>query len=172
MAFKSNEKSRIALSPGERRALLILATLLLIGLLAGQVRRAIDRDTAPVRVEGLEQLAARPSQADTADLSNASSSVAIQGSKGVISTPKVVGGEKDATADKPASSDVPEQIDINRASQQELETLPGIGPVLAGRIVEWRTVHGSFQCLEDLKLVKGIGEKTVQRLTPLLTVTP
>lgn len=172
MAFKGNEKSRIALSPGERRAVLILAALLLIGFLAGQARRFFDRDTSTVQVEGLEQLVAEPSPADTADGTNASSSVARQGSEGVISTPKVVDGGAVVDSPKAADSAVPGKININRANQQELETLPGIGPVLAGRIIEWRRAHGSFKRLEDLKLVKGIGDKTVERLAPYLTVAP
>ncbi|MFH0883083.1 MAG: helix-hairpin-helix domain-containing protein [bacterium] len=172
MAFKSSEKSRIALSPGERRALLTLAALLLLGLLAGQIRRYMDRDTSVVRVEGLQQLVPDTSQTGSSEIPNASTSVAIQGSEGVISTPEDVGGGTGVETGKASTSALPHKVDINQASIEELESLPGIGPVMAERIVEWRRIHGSFQRLEDLKLVKGIGDKTFRRISPLVTVTP
>ena len=49
-------------------------------------------------------------------------------------------------------------IDLNRASAAELEDLPGVGPVLANRIVAYRDLHGSFAAVEDLLDVGGIGE--------------
>jgi len=61
-------------------------------------------------------------------------------------------------------------MDVNRASQEELQTLPGIGPVLARRIVDRRTAR-PFRDVEELTEVKGIGEKRLARLRPLLTVS-
>jgi competence protein ComEA len=49
-------------------------------------------------------------------------------------------------------------LDLNRASASELEGLPGIGPVLAERIMEWRTEHGGFASIDQLREVPGIGE--------------
>ena len=48
-------------------------------------------------------------------------------------------------------------ININRASVGELDSLPGIGPVLASRIIEYRKVHGPFATLDELRKVRGIG---------------
>jgi len=56
------------------------------------------------------------------------------------------------------------QIDLNRATAGDLEGLPRIGPALARRIVDYRAAHGPFKRMEDLKHVKGIGEKTLERL--------
>lgn len=63
------------------------------------------------------------------------------------------------------------KIDINRATEQDLESLPGIGPVLAGRIVEHRHGVGSFRDIEDLRDVKGIGKKKFDRIRNLIKVT-
>lgn len=65
-----------------------------------------------------------------------------------------------------------ERIDPNTASADELVRLPRVGPALAGRIVEWRTVHGPFRTLADLQQVRGIGPRLVERLAPLVQVAP
>lgn len=59
-------------------------------------------------------------------------------------------------------------VDLNRAGVDELEGLPGVGPVLAERIVAYRTEHGPFQAIEDLLSVTGIGERKLESLRPHL----
>jgi len=54
-------------------------------------------------------------------------------------------------------------VDINTADLDELQTLDGIGPALAGRIIEYREAHGPFQSVEGLLEVKGIGEATLEQ---------
>lgn len=61
-------------------------------------------------------------------------------------------------------------LDLNTASAQDLEALPGIGPVLAGRIIQHRETHGPYKTLEDLLAVPGIGKKKLAQLAPLLMV--
>ncbi|MGI6632937.1 MAG: ComEA family DNA-binding protein [Bacillota bacterium] len=61
-------------------------------------------------------------------------------------------------------------ININTATQAELEALPGIGPSLASAIVEYRSRFGPFARIEDLQKVSGIGEKTFAKLAPLIAV--
>ena len=61
-------------------------------------------------------------------------------------------------------------IDPNRASQADLETLPGIGPVLARRIIDYRRVHGPYKKIADLRKVSGIGRKKLEKIKPYLTI--
>ena len=55
-------------------------------------------------------------------------------------------------------------VNINTAGVSELDSLPGIGPVLAQRIVDWRTENGPFRSAEDLLEVEGIGRSTLENL--------
>ncbi|HYT66165.1 MAG TPA: helix-hairpin-helix domain-containing protein [Vicinamibacterales bacterium] len=62
-------------------------------------------------------------------------------------------------------------VNLNTASQAQLETLPGVGAKAAQRILEYRQKNGNFKKVEDLMNVKGIGEKSFLKLKPLITVT-
>ena len=62
------------------------------------------------------------------------------------------------------------KLDINRATVRELQNLPGIGEVLAQRVVEHRKAYGPFQTIDELKSVKGIGRKRIEQLRPLVSV--
>ncbi len=57
-------------------------------------------------------------------------------------------------------------LDLNRATVEELDRLPGIGPVLARRIVEHRERQGAFHSIEELLGVPGIGARSLERLRP------
>ena len=63
-------------------------------------------------------------------------------------------------------------ININTASREELETLPGIGEVLAQRIIDYRRTNGYFKSIEEIKEVSGIGEKKFEAIKDLITVGP
>lgn len=62
-------------------------------------------------------------------------------------------------------------VDVNTAGVDELQSVPGIGPSLAQKIVEHRRQHGPFRRLEDLLEIKGIGEKSLERLRGRLVVS-
>ena len=61
-------------------------------------------------------------------------------------------------------------VDLNTATLDSLDGLPGIGPVLAQRILDWRTAHGRFSSVDELGEVSGIGEATLSDLAPLVVV--
>lgn len=61
-------------------------------------------------------------------------------------------------------------VNLNTATQAQLEELPGVGPVLAGEIIAWREVNDAFSSVADLQDVSGVGPKTYERLEPLVTV--
>ncbi|MBI5169621.1 MAG: helix-hairpin-helix domain-containing protein [Candidatus Eisenbacteria bacterium] len=69
-----------------------------------------------------------------------------------------------ASAPEPAGP-----LDLNRATVAQLDGLPGIGPVLAGRIVEQRAKQGAFRSIDELLAVRGIGPRLFERLRPLVT---
>lgn len=62
------------------------------------------------------------------------------------------------------------QVDLNSATAAQLDSLPGVGPVTAERILAWRTEHGSFRRVEELQEVEGIGPKTYADIAPHVRV--
>ncbi|MFZ4084733.1 MAG: ComEA family DNA-binding protein [Vampirovibrionia bacterium] len=64
------------------------------------------------------------------------------------------------------------RVNINSANEQELNNLPGIGPKLAKRIIEYRFTHGSFENLDEIRAVKGLGAKKFSQIENYLTVQP
>jgi competence protein ComEA len=61
-------------------------------------------------------------------------------------------------------------VDLNTATAEQLDTLPGVGPVLAQHILDWRTAHGRFDSADQLRDVSGIGPSKFADLRPLVTV--
>lgn len=61
-------------------------------------------------------------------------------------------------------------VDLNTASQQDLERLPRIGPKMAQRILSYREEHGGFGSVEELKRIKGIGDKTYKEIKPYIVL--
>ena len=63
-------------------------------------------------------------------------------------------------------------LDLNTATKEELIALSGIGPAKAQAIIDYRSQHGGFKAVEELKDVKGIGARQFEKLKPELTVAP
>lgn len=66
---------------------------------------------------------------------------------------------------------LPGKVNLNRATLEQLHTLPGVGEVTAKRIIEWRTQHGGFTNVEQLRDVAGIGQAKLSRLRGEVTVS-
>ncbi|MGP9042458.1 helix-hairpin-helix domain-containing protein [Cytobacillus kochii] len=86
----------------------------------------------------------------------------------VIYIPKV--GEEGVSSLPPLNDGNDGKINLNQATVEQLETLPGIGPSKAEDILSYREEVGSFKAIEDLKEVSGIGEKTFEKLKDLISV--
>ena len=94
---------------------------------------------------------------------NRNDSVSIE----ILSSSTAAPAQPAYSAQAPASSG---KLNINTASLQDLQTLPGIGATLAQRIVDYRTVHGDFASLSDLANVEGIGTIKLLRIMEMITV--
>jgi len=130
-----------AWTPAERRGALLVALLLSLG-----AARDLWRATHP------RMTPAPLAAADGAGGPSAAGVTAQGGRSGV--TP----------------GEVAAPVDLNQAGLAELDALPGIGPVLAGRILQHRNAHGPFREPEDLLAVPGIGPRLFERLRPRIRV--
>lgn len=93
--------------------------------------------------------------------------------------PAATAGREDGTsvatatgAVTPFATVVAGPININNALVSELERLPGIGPAISARIIEYRELNGPFQTLDELAEVSGISERMVDEMRPLITLGP
>jgi competence protein ComEA len=110
--------------------------------------------------------------ADPAELNLAA--VLVDGSQIVIGTKGSPRGEvrvgPSNVAPGSASTTAGVLVDLNTATLDQLDTLPGVGPVLAQSIVDYRTKHGKFTTIEQLQEVDGIGSKTYAQIAPHVRV--
>jgi competence protein ComEA len=75
-----------------------------------------------------------------------------------------------ASAPKPAAT-AAAPVNLNTATAEQLATIPGVGPKMAERIIDYRQKNGGFKKVEDLMNVSGVGEKSFLKMKPLITVT-
>jgi len=61
-------------------------------------------------------------------------------------------------------------VNLNTATAEQLATIPGVGPKMAERIIDYRQKNGGFKKVEDLMNVSGVGEKSFLKMKPLITV--
>ena len=139
-----------ALTPSERRGAAVVVLLLAIGAVH-DVWRAHHPD-----------LTRPPAWAETSGLPTGG---------GVVPAP-ISGDGGAAAGGTPSSPPLAPSVavDLNRAGVPELDALPGIGPVLAGRIVEHRARYGPFRSVDELLAVRGIGARLLERLRPRVVI--
>jgi competence protein ComEA len=155
-------QQRLAITRNEAIALLTLSGLFLAGLAAQHLR------THGVRFEALYEASDQEFAAFTARLDSlhqAQQARAEEARPDANREASTGGASAPSSAAPGATAPVP----INTASAAALETLPGIGPALAGRILEYRALRGGFRRIDELGRVRGIGPKTLDRLRPLVT---
>ena len=155
------------LTPSERRALLTLVSLLILGQLASiwrEHRRSYPDRELSAWMTRVEAVRADTMPADTL-FSDSSGADRTEDSLRVAN-----GLDSAAVSPVEPWTAAPEgilecgRLKVNLATASELEALPGIGPTMARRIVEERARSGPFRRPEDLLKVKGIGPKTLDRL--------
>jgi comEA protein len=99
--------------------------------------------------------------------------VAIFGAFALVAGLTASGFAQSGNAKPPAAAEkVTTPVNLNTAGATELQTLPGVGAAVAGRILEYRQKNGGFKKIEELMNVRGIGEKTFLKLKPMITVAP
>ncbi len=139
----------------------------------GAVRRpGLVRLPAGARVQdAIEATGGMTRSADPGDLNLAQ--LLTDGQQIVIGTRRRPAGEvRDSGAGEsdPSQPGQARAIDLNRATQAQLEQLPGVGPVTAASILGWRQQHGRFTRIEELQEVDGIGPKTYAQIAPHVRV--
>jgi competence protein ComEA len=77
-------------------------------------------------------------------------------------------GEEDDSSPRSRGKTLRGKLNLNTATGEQLQLLPGVGPAKSERIVEFRQKHGKFRRIQDLRRVKGFGQKTLKKLTPYL----
>jgi competence protein ComEA len=80
----------------------------------------------------------------------------------------LVGAPSPPVVGQPPSGPKP-PVSLNRATLDQLDALPGVGPVLAQHILDFRSSHGPFRSVDQLRQISGIGERKLTQLKPLLT---
>ena len=133
-------------TPGERKALLFLGAVLALGAAARATRGLAHGESVPVSAKS-----ALARQINTVD------------------SVRKRGRSKKAKKPKPVVPETPGIIDVDIATIEQLETVRGIGPSLARRIVEDRDSLGPFGSIEELQRVRGVGPKLSQRIAPTVT---
>lgn len=155
------------MTPAERRALLFLAAAALLG---ASVRLARTRDDPKPEPAAQRALALQLAAVDSARAAEAAREARPgrkprKASQAPAERPRAAKPPK-APKEQPAPIPV---VDMDVAPMALIESLPGIGPVLAARVVADRNQNGPFGSLEGLQRVKGIGPAMAERLAPYVT---
>ena len=145
-----------------------LEQTLLIHIVGEVVTPGVYQLNSGARV--LDAVAAAGGFTKKADQSSINLVRPISDGEQIIITPKGANGSGFSEAGGGAGDSGSTKININRATAQQLDALPGIGPTLAARIVDYRNANGGFDTVTDLGQVAGIGVKLLAQIVPLVTL--
>ncbi len=145
------------------------AAIVLAVLVAGRILDGLDlsfENTSSSSVGGLDSLVALARAPAAPRRAHAEAATTDSTSPGTHSAMHRDGGAGGNTGHDAQRGGSTPPVAVNAASLAELQRLPGVGPVLAQRIVDERQAHGAFRSLTDLRRVKGIGPRVAARLAP------
>jgi len=145
------------LSPSEKKGLLILLGIILIGFIFQLVQPYIVK--TDLYDYSVQDSIFKAISADT-----------VLAGQGEYSEIDKVENKKSAKVSTKRKGALPNSININTATQSELEQLPRIGPATAKNILEYREKNGSFKSIDELLSVKRIGPKTLEQIKPYLFI--
>ncbi|CAB4670743.1 unannotated protein [freshwater metagenome] len=127
-----------------------------------------------VRKPGLQRLPAGSRVADAISaaggVTNTKARDSVNLARILIDGEQIVVGASNTSMNSSNGTPADRKVGLNSANQQQLETLPGVGPSLAQRILEYRSTHGGFRTIDELDDVAGIGPATLSRLRPLVSM--
>jgi len=154
------------------------ALLLLLAIFAGsfvvvwQIKEKNKPVTASSGAEELErQVAELNKKIDDLNkaIDSAKEQVTVESSVEVSRTTKQVAGAS-TSKEESSSSDVGGLINLNTASLSQLDSLDGIGPTYAQRIIDYREANGDFTSIDQIKNIKGIGDKKFEKIQDQITI--
>ena len=137
---------------------------------AGKVRRP-GIATLPVGSRVVDALEAAGGVRRGVDLTSVNlARVLVDGEQIIVGVPPPGGVAAPAASAPVGPGGTGVLVNLNTATQAQLEELPGVGPVTAQAILQWRTDHGAFSAVDELLEVSGIGEATLAELAPFVTL--
>jgi competence protein ComEA len=156
---------------GSTAATVSAATTIVVDV-AGKVRQPgiVELSTGARVVDAIDAAGGARPQVDLSGLNLARP--LVDGEQILVGLPPVTwpAGQPSSVASPSSMTSPAGLVNLNTASQAELESLPGVGPVTATAILTWRTEHGAFSSVDELLEVSGIGDATLADLAPLVTV--
>ena len=106
---------------------------------------------------------------DTADIDRINMAAFLEDGM-QIRVPERMGGFAERAKSTSPGKNAEGKINLNTANEKELQELPGIGPAMSARIIEYREANGDFQNIEDIKKVRGIGNAKFEKMKDLVTI--
>jgi competence protein ComEA len=142
------------------------ASVLVVDVVGAVRRPGLYRLPAGSRVDDALRKARGATRSADLELVNLAAPL-VDGQQVVVPARAVAAAAEPGSAAVPAGSAI---VHLNSATLEQLDTLPGIGPAMAQRILDYRQQHGAFQSVDELDAVSGIGPARLEQLRPLVAL--